>query len=119
MANLEELLAALPEADLREALRGEIAQLKKRTRFGLVYERHIPETVLVGNIPIRLGDTVRPRQSAETERDLRVVAVNGDAVTVVPVGSSNGDQQECSAAELIVVKGFGEPVYPTLTPIDD
>jgi adenine-specific DNA-methyltransferase len=119
MANLEELLAALPEAALREALQGEIARLKRRTRFGLVYERHLPETALIAGIPVRVGDTVRPRQNAETERDLRVVAMSRGTATVVPVGSPNGAYQEYQAAELVVVKGFGDPVYPALRPIDE
>ncbi|MDQ2631117.1 MAG: hypothetical protein M3Y75_09130 [Actinomycetota bacterium] len=119
MATIEELLAALPDAEMREALQSEIARLKKSTKFGLVYERHIPETVLVGDIPIRVGDTVRPRRSSDGEENLRVLAVEGETITVAPAGSSNGTREEIAASELVVVKGFGEPVYPVLTPIDE
>lgn len=119
MASIDELLAAVPDANLRDALLGEITRLKKRTRFGLVYERHIPETVLVGEIPIRVGDTVRLRRSTESDANMRVVAIAGETVTVQPTASSNGTREEIPAAELVVVKGFGEPVYPTLSPIDE
>ena len=119
VANIEELLAALPDAEVRDALKSEIARLKRSTRFGLVYERHIPETALVDNIPIRVGDAVRLRRSADSEANMRVVEVAGETVRVVPAGASNGTREEHPASELVVVKGFGEPIYPTLIPIDE
>jgi adenine-specific DNA-methyltransferase len=118
MAKLEELLAALPDASVREAIEEEVARLKRRTRFGLVYERHLPETVLLGDVPIRVGDLVRARKPAESEQDLRVVALQGTTVSVVPTNGRNGARSEHAADELVVVKRFGEPIYPALTPID-
>lgn len=41
MAKLEQLLAAIENPRLREQLIREVKDLKDRTRFGLVYERHV------------------------------------------------------------------------------
>lgn len=57
VANLERLVEGIGDAKLRAEIEAEIAVLKNRTRFGLVYERHLPETVLVGDVDgLTVGD---------------------------------------------------------------
>lgn len=51
MAQLEDLVAEVADPELRDALAAEVAELKKRTKFGLVFERHIPEIAVLGNAP--------------------------------------------------------------------
>jgi len=48
MAKLETLIASVADAELRAQIEAEVAVLNDRSRFGLVYERHLPETVIVG-----------------------------------------------------------------------
>jgi hypothetical protein len=48
MARIEDLLAELDNLELQAALRKEVAQLKARVPFGLVFERHVPEVILLG-----------------------------------------------------------------------
>ena len=66
MAKLDQLLHRVQDKTLRAELEAEVAALKSRTRFGLVFERHLPETVIVGDTDgLRVGDHVRPREHAD------------------------------------------------------
>ena len=114
MAKLEQLLANIPDPQLKAELESEVATLKGRVRFGLVYERHLPETVIVGDIDgLKVGDHVRPRAEAHNGHDYRVVALNDQSATVIGVNgaSGNGDTTEVPLDELLAVKPFGEPAY--------
>lgn len=84
--------------------------LKQQTRFGLVFERHLPEMVLsAANGALRVGDQVRLRDGSNL---LRVTALKGTKATV-----SDGDGSETlvKIGELLLVRQFGDPIYPTLT----
>ena len=45
MARIEDLLTKIDDPALRADLEREVAVLKEHVDFGLVFERHIPETV--------------------------------------------------------------------------
>lgn len=78
MARLEQLVEGVQDEQLRRAIESEIAALKERTRFGLVYERHLPETVLVSDPDlVQVGALVRPKQSVDKETTYRVVRFKG------------------------------------------
>ena len=84
MGKLEQLLEGVADAELRAELAGEVTALKGRTRFGLVYERHLPETVVVGDRDgLKVGDHVRPREEANNGHDFRLVDLDGDRATIV------------------------------------
>lgn len=115
MARLEDLIASVKDAHIRDALRDEVKALKNRTRFGLVYERHLPETLNLGvNGGLRVGDQVRPRAEPTIPTTMRVAAVNGSKATIADDGKPATD---VPIADLLVVRRFGEPIYPTLTPL--
>ena len=61
MARLEDKIAKIADACLREAIRSEVATLKKSTRFGLVFEQHQPERVPLYSHTIRRDDRVARR----------------------------------------------------------
>ena len=114
MAKLEQLLSAVSNPELKAELEAEVASLKGRMRFGLVYERHLPETVIVRDVDgLKVGDYVRRRKEAHNGHDYRVVDVNGSTATLIDVNgaSTNGDTIECPLNELLAVKPFGEPTH--------
>jgi len=112
LARLEDLIASVEDVQLRDALGHEVKALKTQTRFGLVYERHLPETVCLGvNGGLRVGDQVRLR-TAQTSKPLRVTSVNGSRATVV---DDAGEAAAVSTKDLLVIRRFGEPIYPTLS----
>jgi adenine-specific DNA-methyltransferase len=51
MAKIEDLIAQIPEGRLRRAIAEEIRQLKKKKKFWLVFEEHLPETVRLPRLP--------------------------------------------------------------------
>lgn len=114
MAYIEELLTRVEDEDVRAQLGREVKLLKKRTRFGLVYERHLPETVLIAN-GIKPGEVVRRRAKPESNEELRVVQVRGKEAVVQ--GEGNGKRTKIPLNELFVVKAFGEPVFPSLNSV--
>lgn len=115
MAHLEDLIADIESPDLRAAIAEEIRQLKKRLRFGLLFERHIPETALLApSVGLRAGDEVRLRSEALAGgKRLLVDAVKGRKAKV---HDDEGVEETVPIEQLMVVKAFGEPVYPTLVP---
>lgn len=116
MAKVEQLLKAVADLKLRAQLEAEVASLKDRTRFGLVYERHLPETVIVGDTdPLKVGDHVRPRQVVDVEEDFRVLELNGKNAKLVSLKTN--DENEVEVKDLLVVKRFGDPAYASLEPL--
>jgi adenine-specific DNA-methyltransferase len=110
VAKLEELLEAVPNAKLRSELQTEVSALKGRTRFGLVYERHLPETVTVRDTDgLRAGDHVRLRQRSEENEDYRVVELHGEQATILSLKTNS--ERETLLNDLLMVRRFGDPVY--------
>lgn len=116
MATLEQLLGDVSDAKLRAELEAEVAALKGRKRFGLVYERHLPETVVVGDRDgLKVGDYVRPREEANNGHDFRLVDLDGDQATILSVKDSK--ERQVSLADLLTVRRFGDPTDVGLTPL--
>jgi adenine-specific DNA-methyltransferase len=117
MAKLEQLLQAVTEPELRAQLEAEVASLKSRTRFGLVFERHLPETVIVGDIdPLNVGDHVRPRVAVDVEEDFRVIDLNGGQAKLVSLKTD--EESDVAVKDLLTVKRFNDPAYTSLEPLD-
>jgi len=119
MAKIEDLIARVADERLREALAAEVRELKKSKRFGLVFEEHLPESVRLPHVPIRKGCHVT-RKTESGNRILEVVEVKGKTAKCRVEGGKylDGDFEDVPVADLIVVKHFGEPIFPTLTPVD-
>lgn len=68
MARLEQLVEGVQDERLRRQIEAEIAALKERTRFGVVYERHLPETALVCDPAlVELGALVRLKKDVDKD----------------------------------------------------
>jgi adenine-specific DNA-methyltransferase len=123
VARLEDLLTEIDDGSLREALADEVKRLKKQVTFGLVFERHLPESVLVdGDVRVGIGDRVRLRKESKSDVTWEVAAVGGKTATLIPTnGASNGNPKTRRAAvsDLLVVRDFGDPIYPALTSLGE
>ena len=117
MARLDDLVGRVREDALRAELVDALRDLRRRKRFGLVFEEHIPETTSLASFPVDAGDVVADRRAPGGDNLYRVVSVTkrGQA-TVEPLGG--GARVRVRARDLLVVKRFGEPVYPGLTPLE-
>ena len=97
-------------------MKAALADSKRRQRFGLVFEEHIPETSALLGLPVQIGSLVARKDDPTSERLYRVVGMSqrGEA-TVVPM--DGGEPEKARVEDLIAVKRFGEPIYPALTPL--
>ncbi len=114
MSALSDLISQIENPDLRARIQAETDKLFKQKKFGLVFEDHLPETTLLYGTPIRSGMTAAPQN--DTKRLLTVLSIN-DGECIV---ADNATKQTFTipASDLVAVAQFGEPIYPSLTPID-
>lgn len=116
MARIDEMLGHVADEKLRRELADAVAELRRRKKFGLVYEEHIPETVLLGaETGIRVGAQVMRRRHPEDRTRYLVDEVAGDSATI----RNAINKEQAKIADLLVVIPFGEPVYPVLRLSDD
>ena len=113
MARIDELLTQVTDKTLRQKLETALADVKRRQRFGLVFEEHVPETTALLRFPVVKGATVQRKVDADAGQLYQVKEVTAKKATLEPEG---GGSSECVATkELIVVKRFGDPIFPALT----
>lgn len=120
MARIEEKIAEIADATLRQAIGEEVAKLKKRTRFGLVFEEHQPEVVPVFGKRVKRGERVA-RKTASLAEIWRVVSVKDRQALCEKEKGKDGDaavRETFRIEQLVVVRRMGEAIYPSLTPVD-
>ena len=115
MALLDALIDKVSDPALRRALRDQIDTMLIKQSFGLVYQQHKPETVELPNYRVRRGCQVRV--VAEDSDDLYLVEqVRGDMITIAS-NAEEPERWEIDRGEVVVVREFGEPIYPGLRPV--
>jgi adenine-specific DNA-methyltransferase len=111
VARIEKLVSEIEDPGLRAKIEREVRQLKQRTPFGLVFERHLPENALLAlNGLTQPGDEVELRTDPDHQR-FRVQELNSSKATIV---DPEGAPTEAEISDLLLVKNLGEPIYPTL-----
>ena len=111
MARIEDLVAEIDNKDLQAAFRQEVAQLKARMTFGLVFERHVPEVILLGpSVRVRIGDFVQLRKAPGDRRRFEVMAIDGKTATV----AVDGAVEQVPLADLLLTKRFDQAIFPSL-----
>jgi adenine-specific DNA-methyltransferase len=121
MAKIEDLVAQIPEERLRKAIAGEVKALKKTKKFGLVFEEHLPETVRLPRLPVREGELVTLTRESGNQlwrvKSIRKdIAICEKEVEAFPRLREPG--KEFQISDLVVVRNFGDPIYPALIPVD-
>ena len=107
---LDGLLGRVEDPNLRAALQVEVDRLRSTKDFGLVFEKHMPENVRLYSHPVRRGLRVEER-SGETDSTWLVRRVRDGKATLV---DADGQESQRAVEELVVVRQFGEPIYPGL-----
>lgn len=115
MSAITDLLQQVPDKALRDRLEQEVARLSKRKKFGLVFEEHIPECTPLYDVKIRIGSTVALK-TGKINNFYTVIKITGTTVTCFQKSAKTTTSFELS--ELVTIAQFGEPIYPTLKPID-
>ena len=121
MAKIEDLIAQIPDERLRRGIAAEVKALKKTKKFGLVFEEHLPETVRLPRLPVKPGDLVAfKRESGNQHWRVRSTKKNIALCDRAVEGYQDpkDTNREFPVSDLVVVRNFGDPIYPALVPID-
>ena len=116
MALIEDLIKDIADPRLRIQIAGELSKLKERNKFVLVFEQHLPEVVQLPGLAVKSGARVAKRGDKAAGFFVVTAAVNGKKVLIVP--ERGGQEETIAKTELLVVKRFGEPMYPALLPVE-
>lgn len=115
MAAIDDLIAQVEDKALRDRLRTEAARIIKQKKFGLVFEDHLPELTPIYSAKVRRHSKVALREGSVTDL-WRVLSVRDGEAHCRNIGS--GQTREISMDDLVVVRQFGEPIFPALVPVD-
>lgn len=124
MSNLNELIERARSVDpgLAKDLENEVRDLNSQRKFGLVFERHLPESVNLPGRKVRRGSKVRmlPPRGETTKVDQRVWTVktlDGDTATLRFFGKDEQvEETEWPLEDLVAVAEFNDTIYPGLVP---
>jgi len=116
MAAIEDLIKQIADPRLRDQLAAEVAKLKAKKTFGLVFEDHLPELLPLPNVAASVGARV-VKKDDPNHVPYRVTAkVNGKKIKAEP--EPGGPEETLERAAVVVACAFGEPMYPALIPVD-
>lgn len=115
MAAINDLIRQIDDKNLRDRLQQEVARLSKQKKFGLVFEDHIPECTPLYGVAVRKGSLVAVK--GEDIRDVYFVSAISDGRAAI-VNKATGEKSERPLDTLVAVAQFGEPIFPSLIPID-
>lgn len=115
MSAIEQYINRIPNAELQQQLREEVERLTKKKRFGLVYENHLPDNVVMPEVKIRRGTKVALRD--QTPNDVYEVQ-NLTETEATCIHLSSMEEKTLALADLIVVAQRGDIIYPYLKQMD-
>lgn len=110
MNYLDSLIERVNDAGLREALAREVDGLKKKTEFGLVFEKHLPEIVRLYTHEITVGSSVQRHNESGTI--WTVSKIDGQLVELTTVVDGAVLRESATTNDLVVVQAFGSPIFP-------
>lgn len=126
MSAIHDLINQISDQRLRDRLAAEWEKASREKKFGLVFEDHLPELLPLPKAKPRRGDLVCRRQGGL--RDVwQVKSVKDGLVTCVkPQDETHPSEptratveiMNFAADEMMVVREFGQPIYPSLVPVD-
>jgi len=130
LSAIHDLIAQISDPRLRSRLAAEWDNATKEKKFGLVFEDHLPELLPLYGARPRKGDLVCRRLNGQVSALKDVWQVKslhaGMATCVKPSNQTHPSEPTRAAAEpvqfpvdeLLVVREFGEPIFPSLVPVD-
>ncbi|WP_395088366.1 hypothetical protein [Armatimonas sp.] len=80
MAKIDDLVAQIADPKLRAELEKSVKELKKNTRFGLVFEDHIPEMSALVGLPLTVGEPAMRRDAPSGRTARTVKALHSDGM---------------------------------------
>lgn len=115
MAVINDLINQVENQALRERLEEEVRRLTKQKKFGLVFEKHLPECVPLYDVSIEKGTYVA-KKNGELHDIYIVAQIQGNVAKCIH--KSDNEVKDIKIDEIVPVAEFGEPIYPYLKPMD-
>ncbi len=115
MAAIHDLIRQIAEPALRDRLLQEWEVATKEKKFGLVFENHLPECLPIWSTKPRRNDRVALKSGALN--DLWVVRKIQDGQATCERPDRKGETAQFTVEDLLVVRPFGDPIFPTLVPM--
>ena len=120
------LLERIDDPRLRADIAAHVSLLRRSRRFGLVFDRHLPEAARLPKMKPRAGDRVARRDEADatTWRVLGFTDRTRNTARLQPLTwaghqwAPDGEPLELPATDVVVVRDHGEPIHPGLQPYD-
>jgi hypothetical protein len=121
LSAIDDLIAQVQEPRLREQLKREQlkrewAEAQKTKKFGLVFDRHLPEFVPIGLARRQRGDLTAEKGGSLTGL-WRVQCARGDMVRCVRSEGTPGRATLELAGGRAGVRQFGETIFPAPVPM--
>lgn len=126
MSAIHDLISQIGDPRLRERLAAEWKAASTGKKFGLVFEEHLPELLPLPKARPRRGDLVCRRQGTLTDV-WQVKSIRDGVVTCVKPQDETHPSEPTRATseivtfavdEVLVVREFGEPIFPSLAPVE-
>lgn len=112
MAHLDTLIDRIGDSKLRSEIRHQVGKLAAKASFGLVFEEHRPETVTLPGFEVTRGSKVSFKDKSKPGVWV-VTKVDGDTATLIHQDDRT-ERVTAALPELVVVREFGDPIYPGL-----
>jgi adenine-specific DNA-methyltransferase len=112
-------IATIEDPALRRRIGAAFDRLRSRAEYGLVFEKHKPESVVLHGQSIREDRYATLRDDPGPRNAFRVVTIDDEKATVLPVDEhfrASGKQTTKATAALVPLARFGDPIYPGLIP---
>lgn len=110
-------IAAIEDPALRRRIANAFGRLRERAEYGLVFERHKPESVVLHGQQVREDRYATMRDKPSPKNAFRVVALEEGMATLQPVDEHfrpDGEQTAKAVEELVPLARFGDPIFPGL-----
>lgn len=110
-------IAAIEDTGLRRRIANAFERLRNRAEYGLVFEKHKPESVVLQGQPIREDRYATMRDDPGPRNAFRVIAVREGEATLQPVDEHfrpHGAQITEAVDALVPLARFGDPIFPGL-----
>ena len=117
MSAIDQYIERIPNKELQEQLRTEIARLTQKKKFGLVFENHLPDNITLPEVKIRCGTKVALRD-AKPNVLYEVQSISDDKTSAVCRHLVSLEDKTFLLEDLIAVAQRGDVIYPYLKPMD-
>jgi len=126
LSAIHDLIAQVSDQRLRERLASEWAAASRNKKFGLVFEDHLPELLPLYGTSAQVGDLVCRKFGPlkdiwtvlEIDKDVAVCTKRLDETRPGTQTALDTKPLEIPLNDLIVVRQFGDPIFPSLIPVD-